>query len=424
MSKSPRVFVTGLGAVTASGRDVSLLWNAIINGQSNIAPITQSDVSTWESHLGAEVPNLAMSELLIDRKLMKAVARHDVLGIHVAMQAVQHSQLTDYRATLNDAEQFNDETAVYVGSPGNKYYQQYDFLPLLAKTQDDMQAFGKQLFDEVHPMWLLRILPNNVLAYTGMAYGFKGPNHNVTNHALGGMQALIEAFHAIKSGQAQRAVVVAYDQATEPQALFYYDKLGLISRRALSPFDVAHDGTVLGDGACAMVIESEASVLARNAKCYAEILGGCSTTEGAGLFSIQDDGQSLAALFAKTMQQVQLNAEDVDVVIAHGNGNPKSDVTEAQAIRQTFNQTPVTAFKWSMGHTICTSGMLDAVLGSQVLQTGIIPGIANLSQLAPSCAPLNVSNIARGLTREQRHAVIVNRGFAGMNACLVMGSCE
>ena len=54
-----------------------------------------------------------------------------------------------------------------------------------------MQEFAKQLFDEVHPMWLLRILPNNVLAYTGITYGFKGPNHNVTNHAVGGTQAII-----------------------------------------------------------------------------------------------------------------------------------------------------------------------------------------------------------------------------------------
>src|SRR5208283_989287 len=125
-------------------------------------------------------------------------------------------------------------------------------------TQGNMQTFAKHLFDEVHPMWLLRILPNNVLAYTGITYGFKGPNHNITNHAVGGTQAILEAYHAIRSGQADRAVVVAYDMGVEPQALFYYKQLGVVSERHLKPFDSEHDGTILADGAAALVLESEA----------------------------------------------------------------------------------------------------------------------------------------------------------------------
>ena len=121
-------------------------------------------------------------------------------------------------------------------------------------------------------MWLLRILPNNVLAYTGITYGFKGPNHNITNHAVGGTQAILEAYHAIRSGQADRAVVVAYDMGIEPQALFYYEKLGVVSGRHLKPFDDDHDGTLLAEGAAALVLESEDSVNARAATCYGEIL--------------------------------------------------------------------------------------------------------------------------------------------------------
>jgi 3-oxoacyl-[acyl-carrier-protein] synthase-1 len=160
-----------------------------------------------------------------------------------------------YRDTLPHKNPFNEQTAVFVGSPGNKYLQQYDFLPLLAKTHN-MQQFAQQLFETVHPMWLLRILPNNVLAYTGITYEFKGANHNITNHAVGGTQALLEAYHAIRSGQAERAVVVAYDMAIEPQALFYYEQLGVLSNQHLKPFDEAHDGTILAEGAAALVLES------------------------------------------------------------------------------------------------------------------------------------------------------------------------
>ncbi len=425
MSQAQRVFITGLSALSAAGLDADSHWASVCHGQSKIAPITQADLSTWTHALGGELPPLAPSDLLPDRKLMKAVARQDVLGIHAAMQAVVHSQMIDYQKTLSDPTDFNEETAVYVGSPGNKYFQQYDFLPLLAKTQGDMKAFGEQLFDEVHPMWLLRILPNNVLAYTGMTYGFKGVNHNITNHALGGMQAILEAYHAIRSGQAQRAVVVAYDLATEPQALFYYERLGVISARHLKPFDAEHDGTILGDGACALVLESESSVQARQAACYGEILGGRTATEAMGLFSIQNTGEALSTLIHDTLKDVDLDPSALDVIVAHGNGNPLSDCSEARAIERVFttHPVPVTAFKWSMGHTICTSGMLDTVLGSYVVQTGTIPGIANLNQVAPMCAALHLDASARTISSDTRHAMIINRGFAGMNACLVIKGC-
>ena len=115
---------------------------------------------------------------------------------------------------------------------------------------------------------------------------FKGANHNITNHAVGGAQAIIEAYHAIKSGQISRACVVAYDLGIEPQALYYYDKLGILSAKDLKPFDKDHDGTILAEGASSLILESEESVKMREAKCYAELIGGKSTTESSGLFSI------------------------------------------------------------------------------------------------------------------------------------------
>ena len=287
-----------------------------------------------------------------------------------------------------------------------------------------MSRFAEQLFDEVHPMWLLRILPNNVLAYTGITYGFKGINHNMTNHAVGGTQAIIEAYHAIRTGQADRAVVVAYDTGIDPQALFYYEALGVLSARHLRPFDTTHDGTLLADGAAALVLESEASVQARGATCYAEVLGGLSASEGQGLFSIAADGQHLAHLLSKTLATVQLSPKDIGLVVAHGNGNPKSDCSEARAILEVFKdyKPATTAFKWAMGHTLCASGLLDAVLTTYALQHQCAPGIANLEQQAPNCRALSLSRDHHKLTTD--YALLINRGFASMNACVVIKACD
>lgn len=425
MSQSNRVFITGRSALTASGATADATWDAILAGKNGIAEITQWDLSQWSHRLGGELKEFNPAKMLPDRKLMKVISRPDVMGIHAAVQAIEHSQMIAYRDSLEDPNSFNEQTAVFVGSPGNKYFQQYDFLPLLAKTQGNMQQFAQHLFETVHPMWLLRILPNNVLAYTGITYEFKGPNHNITNHAVGGTQALLEAYHAISSGQAERAVIVAYDMAVEPQASFYYEQLGVLSSQHLKPFDEAHDGTLLAEGAAALVLESEESMRARSATCYGEIIGGLSTTEAEGLFSLDTSGQQLAELMQRTLDLVRLNSHDLGFIVAHGNGNSKSDYSESQAIQTAFAQDeiPVTAFKWSMGHTICASGLIDAVMTTYALSSKCIPGIANLQNIAPSCSGLSVSAEHQPLKRGP-YALTINRGFASMNACLVIKACD
>jgi len=425
MSQTNRVFITGRGVVSASGMNVGEMWASLLNGKTGIDEIKGYDLSTWTYRLGGELKNYQPSSMLPDRKLLKVVSRQDVIGIFAAVQAVEDSQLIEYRDTLSDANQFNQDTAVYVASPGNKYYQQYDFLPLVAKSKHNMHTFAEHLFSEVHPMWLLRILPNNVLAYTGITYGFKGENHNVVNHASGGMQAILEAYHAIRSGRASRAVVVAYDVGIEPQALLYYERLGILSAQHLKPFDHAHDGTVLAEGAAAIVLESEASVLERNRVPYAEVLGGFSETEGGHLFTIDARGKPLESLLARTLAENQLTPADLSFIVAHGNGNPISDKSEAYAINALLmgHSVPVTAYKWSMGHTLCASGIMDTVLAVEGLQKRLIPGVANLSQKVSNCDALDITQETRTYN-QGTHALLINRGFAGMNVSLLIKASD
>ncbi len=425
---SNRVFVTGLGSVSAGGSNTNELWDNILSGQTGIAPIQNADLSSWSHQLGGELKSYEPRKMLPDRKLLKAVSRQDVIGIHAAMQAVEDSAFLNHRATLESPralEAFNDATGVYVGSPGNKYYQQYDFLPLMAKTNSNMHAFGEQLMDEVHPMWLLRILPNNVLAYVGISCGFKGVNHNVVNHATGGMQALLEAYHAIQAGDADRIVVVAYDVGTDEQALFYYERLGLLSAEHLNPFDASHSGTILAEGAAALVLESEASVKARKASPYVELTGGLARPEAAGLFSIQAEGELLAKLLQDTLSAQQITSDALACIVAHGNGNPKSDLSEARALaRIGSSDVPVTSFKWAMGHTLCASGVMDAVLTTQALCKQILPGLPGFKQAAVGCEALNLQREAHTLDSNKQHALIINRGFGSMNTSLVMKACD
>ncbi len=423
MTAQHRVYITGMGMLTAAGCSVDDNWHALLHGQSHLGPIESAQLHQWSMKIGGEIRGLNPAKLLPDRKLIKAISYQDSLGIIAAAQAIEDSQLIPYRDELANPTAFNESTGVYVGSPGNKYLQQYDFLPLMAKTKGNMQDFAAELFNEVHPMWLLRILPNNVLAYTGMTYQFKGPNHNVTNHAVGGFQALIEAYHAIAHGQIDRAVVVAYDLGLDPQALFYYDKLGLLSHEELKPFDAHHSGTVLANGAAALVLESEASIQERQGHAYAELCGGRSLTEGEGLFNLDQQAQQLTRLISDVLNQNHCQAEDLAFVTAHGNGSKASDDSELRALHHHFadSQTPIAAFKWCMGHTLVASGLVDTLLSIQALRQRFCPGIANLHNAHPQAKNLNLNAQGHDLGHGE-HALILNRGFASMNAAIMIST--
>jgi 3-oxoacyl-[acyl-carrier-protein] synthase-1 len=422
MASRNRILVTGSGAVCAAGMDPQTILAAVLAGQSAIGPIRQWDTSGWPMREAGEVVDLNPRALVEDRKLHKLIRRTDLFGLHAAGRAIEGSGLLAHRETQDAAAAAitSDRSGVYVGSGGGNYQNQYDYLPLLTEAKGDLQAFGLQLLDTVNPMWLLRTLPNNVLGHIGIRHGLKGPNACITNHSVGGTMAVIEALEALRHGEADRAVAVGHDGPIEPQMLLYYHGVGLLASEALRPFDARHDGSVFGEGAGALMLETEASATARGASVIGEVLGGGVACEAEGLFTIRDDGDGVARAIEQALTDAQLQPADVGMIVAHGNGTPQSDASEAAALRRVFGSAlpPVTAFKWAFGHLIAAAGILDAVLALDALKQRVVPGIATLGAIANDCAGLPLS--ASPQVPRSDVALIVCRGFAGINAALLV----
>ncbi len=422
MASRNRIFVTGSGAVCAAGMDPQTILAAVLAGQSAIGPIRQWDTTGWPMRDAGEVAGLNPRALVEDRKLHKLIRRTDLFGLHAAGRAIDGSGLLAHRETQDAAAAAitSDRSGVYVGSGGGNYQNQYDYLPLLTESHGDLQAFGRQLLDTVNPMWLLRTLPNNVLGHIGIRHGLKGPNACITNHSVGGTMAVIEALEALRHGEADRAVAVGHDAPIEPQMLLYYHGVGLLASEALRPFDARHDGSLFGEGAGALMLETEASATARGASVIGEVLGGGVACEAEGLFTIRDDGDGVARAIEQALADANLRPQDVGMIVAHGNGTPQSDASEAAALRQVFGAAmpPVTGFKWAFGHLIAAAGILDALLALGALKQGVVPGIATLDRIAPDCEGIALSATLRAPRSDV--GLIVCRGFAGMNAALLL----
>jgi 3-oxoacyl-[acyl-carrier-protein] synthase-1 len=293
-------------------------------------------------------------------------------------------------------------------------------MPLMAETHGDMPAFGRELANVVNPMWLLRTLPNNVLCHVGIRHGLKGTNACITNHSVGGALALIEAGAALRAGEADRAIAVAHDTQIEPQTMLYYERAGLLARQTLRPFDTNRDGSVFGEGAGALVLETAAAARERDARVIGEYLGGASVCEARGLLEIRDDGDGVARAIEQALDDAGVRPSEVGMVVAHGNGTPLSDASEAAALLRVFggDVPPTTAFKWAFGHLLAAAPMVETAIALVALASRRVPGVATLCELDPACAGVRVSS--RAQTPRSDIALVLSRGFGGSDAALVV----
>ena len=422
MAGKEKIVITGTGAVCAAGKEPAEIFGQVNTGSSAIGPIARWDVSDWPVNLAGEIRDMKPRDLVPERKTHKFIRHTDMLGLYAANGAITQSGLTGYRDSLGeeDATVFNDRTGIYVGSGGGNFENQYDFFPLMDAAQGSLETFGRELSNHVNPMWLLRTLPNNVLCHVGIQHGLKGPNACITCHATSGMQAIIEASEALRAGEADRAVAIGHDAPIEPQKLLYYQQLGLMADKAIRPFDAGRNGTLFGEGAGALVLETETSAAARNAKVLGEVLGSGNASDAEGLLALRGDGDGLVHAINAALKDADLNPGQVGMILAHANGTPQSDASEVAAIRQVFgnNLPPVTGFKWAFGHLIAASGIVETTLALQALAAGQVPGIPTLRQLDPAFAGLPVSAAVQ--TPRSNIALVISRGFSGANCALLV----
>jgi len=233
------------------------------------------------------------------------------------------------------------------------------------------------------------------------------------------MLAVAEAAAGLRDGEADRAVAVAHHAPVEPEYLLHFYRLGLLAADAVRPFDVGRDGSILGEGAAAFVLESAAAADARGAPILGEYLGSGCVTEGEGLLPVRVDGDGLTRAIAAALDDAGIGAGDVGLIVAHANGTQQSDRSEACAIHRIFGAQPppVTAFKWAFGHTLAAAGLLEAVVALQALAHGEVPGIPTLRDPDPACA---VPVSAAPQTPRSDVALVLSRGFAGTNAALLL----
>ena len=113
----------------------------------------------------------------------------------------------------------------------------------------------------------------------GNRYGLAAGRYTNCSACAAGAQALGEAWQMLGEGHAAVALAGATDSMLNPLGLGGFSLLRVLSeenarpQQACRPFDATRQGTVLGEGAAFLVLETLDHAMGRGAFVYAEMLG-------------------------------------------------------------------------------------------------------------------------------------------------------
>ena len=400
------VVITGLGAVTPLGRDVSALWDGLVAGRSGIDTITAFDASPYACRVAGEVRDDAPHPALPAEQAAR-LDRTALFAAGASLQALADARL---ELTAQNAVHFG----LVIGS---------------ARPGETSAWAGQRRFVEEGPQsaragYIGRTLANAPATATAAALGLRGPMLAVSAGGASGTAAIALAAAMVRRGDVEVAIAGGADAAITPPALAAFCQLGVLTKRhddpsrACRPFDADADGFALAEGAAVIVLESAELAAQRGARVYARLAGAASVTEpGAFVPDAAEAGRALQA----ALRQPALLQTEIDYVCAYAAGSPELDRMETDAIKRIFgavtaSKLTISAPKSMLGHLLGASGGVDAIVCAKAIETGVIPPTINLERPAEGCD----LDYTPGRARRQpvRHALCYAYGFGGHHVAL------
>jgi len=407
-----RVVITGLGAITPLGNDVTTTWETCVAGKSGVARITLFDPTPFGTQFAAEVKGFD-PEAHLGRKEARRMDRFTQFAVVASQQALQDACLA-----LDHEDRNNIGVIIGSGIGG---------IGTITASVDVMRERGP---GRVSPFFVPMMLPYTAAGQVAITFGLKGPNMCVTSACASSANAIGEATEMIRRGAADVILAGGAEAGIVPVALAGFNVMGAVSTRndapgrASRPFDAQRDGFVMGEGAAILVLEALEHAQARDAHIYAEVLGYGASADAFHITAPDETGDGAARAMRLALADAGLPPEAVGYINAHGTSTILNDKTETQAIKKVFGERaydlPISSTKSMHGHLLGAAGAVEAVICVKALQTGVLPPTINYEYPDPECDLDYIPNTARHM--RVRLVMSNSFGFGGHNASLLFGA--
>ncbi len=407
-----RVVVTGLGALTPLGNSVPEFWKNLIDGKSGAAPITRFDTTKFKTKFACEVKN------------------YDPLNYFERQEVRKMDPFTQYALVTSDEALRDsglnldtiDKTRVGViwGSGNGGFYT----------FQQEIMEYAKgDGTPRINPFFIPKVIVDIASGWISIRHGFMGLNFTTVSACATSTTAIIDAMNYIRWGKADVIVTGGSEAAVNEAGIGGFGAMKALSTRnddpttASRPFDIDRDGFVMGEGACALVLEEYEHARRRGARIYAEVAGGGMSADAHHLTATHPEGKGAILGMKWSLEDAGIKPGEVDYLNPHATSTPMGDVSEMKAVTTFFGDSAshlhISATKSATGHMLGAAGAAEAVICIKAIDEGIIPPTINTANLDPLMPPgLNVV-LGRNLRKDVRVALSNTFGFGGHNASAV-----
>jgi len=403
-----RVVVTGMGAITPLGNDVSSFWKGIKEGKNGIDFITLFDAERSKVKIAAEVKDFK-PENYIDKKEARRMDRYGQLAMAAAKEAVEDSGL--------DLESINKERfGVLIGSG----------IGGLSTIEKEVKNILEKGPNRVSPFFIPMAISNMAAGNVAIKYGAKGVCTSVVTACATGTNAIGDAMKIIQQGIADVMIAGGSEGSITELAVAGFANMTALTtsndpNNASIPFDAKRSGFVIGEGAGILILESLEHAQKRGARIYAELVGYGSTCDAYNMVQPAPEGEGGARAMKLAIEDAGIKPEEISYINAHGTSTYYNDKYETMAIKSVLKEAaykvPVSSTKSMTGHLLGAAGAIEAIVCVKALEEGFIPPTINYKDPDPDCDLDYVPN--EGRKAELTYAMSNSLGFGGHNATIV-----
>lgn len=406
------VVITGMGATTPLGGDVTSTWDGLIAGHNGI----RTNDTEWAEKY--DMPSRLMAPLAVEpsevlpRVQLRRMDRCEQIAVIAARQAWADA---GYEMPSDEHEPVDpDRLGVAIGTGIGG--------PVTLLDQDDLlEQYGLR---KVSPLTVPMLMPNGPAALVSIELRARAGVHSPASACASGAEGLAQAYQMIQTGRADVVVAGGAEACIHPITVAGFAQSRTLSlrndepERASRPFDIDRDGFVLGEGAGVLVLESAEHARARGARVYGKLAGTGITSDAYHITGNHPEGIGQINAMTQAIRQAGLTAADIGHVNAHATSTVVGDVGEAVAIRKAVGDHAVlTAPKGSIGHLVGGAGAVESIATVLSIYHGIIPATRNLENLDPKVGLDVVAGEPRKL--DLTAAMNDSFGFGGHNVALV-----
>ncbi|MEI7891562.1 MAG: beta-ketoacyl-[acyl-carrier-protein] synthase family protein [Myxococcales bacterium] len=396
-----RVWITGVGLVTALGMTRETTWQALIRGDRAIRPVSLFDVTGQRVAIAAEVSGLT------HEPLGKGESRTSRMAVLAAREALEHGSID-----ARDPRRRFRLGAVVGGTTAGMFETE----ALLARLHVDPEGRDAPADMLAHPM-------TSTADHLEAELGPFNRLRTLSSACSSGANAVLVGALWVRLGLVDVALVGGADGLCR-LTLSGFNALGAVDPSPCRPFDRRRRGLSLGEGAGFLVLESASHARSRGVTSIAELAGWAAGAEAHHITNPEPDGALVASLLTRALSRAGLGADSLDYVNAHGTGTPLNDAMEASALARALGEhiarVPVSSCKGQLGHTLGAAGAIEgAVAALTVARQWLVP-TAGLDQ--PDCALVHVPHVGR--PARVRAALSSSFGFGGMDTALLFTEPE